>query len=118
MGQAKNRGNRDQRMAAAMGLRKGTVAELREELGLPEGAEYLGYAVHLEKSDEFLAEFSDTAVAVRKVWAKTPELALWFSSFSDAIDATRQCSGSVVVVMFDVGSQIVVSGITGVQVVK
>ncbi len=101
-----------------MGLKEWSVADLRNEFELPESSEYLGYAVHLEQTDEFLAEFSDTAIAIRRVWAKTPELALRFASLSRAVDASRACKGSVVVVMFDIGKQIAVFGITGLRVVK
>ncbi len=112
MGEAKKRGTKDQRTAAAMGLRESSVAELRAKLSLPSEAEYLGYAVHLEDRDEFLAEISDTEEMLKKIWAKTPELALRFDSISEAIDTSNKCAGSIVVGMFDVGSQIYVFGIT------
>lgn len=112
MGEAKKRGTKDQRIAAAMGLRESSVAELRARLSLPDDAEYLGYAVHLEQRDEFLAEFSNTAEALKKVWAKTPELALRFDSISEAVETSNKCDGSIVVGMFDIGSQIYVFGIT------
>lgn len=115
MGQAKERGSRDQRAAEAMGLQQRSVSEIREEYGLPESAALLGYAVHLETQDEFLAEYSNTPLAVRKAWAKTPEMALRFQSIAEAIDVSRHCAGAIVVVMFDVGEQIVVFAITGLR---
>jgi len=118
MGQANRRGSRDQRIAEAMGLQRRSVSEIRTEYGLPESAALLGYAVHLEKQDEFLAEYSNMAAAVRKLWAKTPELALRFNSISEAIDVSRHCTGAIVVVMFDVGDQIVVFPITGLRSVS
>lgn len=118
MGQAKNRGNRDQRIAEAMRLQELTIEELRADLKLTPTAEYLGYAIHLEKTDEFLADYSDTAAMVRKVWAKTPELALPLQSFAKAVEISRECRGSVIVVLFDIGTQIVVSPITGLRAVK
>ncbi len=118
MGQAKQRGNRDRRVAEAMGLQELTIEELRADLGLAPTAQYLGYAVHLEKTDEFLAEYSDTAAMMRKVWAKTPELAQPFISFSKAVETSRECRGSIVVVMFDLGSQIGVYPVTGLRAAK
>ncbi|BBN89447.1 hypothetical protein [Azospira sp. I09] len=81
-----------------MGLRQMTMDEMRREHGLPEDAEYLGYAVHLEKRDEFLAEFVDNEIVTSKVWAKMPELAHTFESISEAIEVSRKCPGSIVVV--------------------
>lgn len=111
MGDAKKRGTKDQRMAAAMRLNEGSIADVRAKLGLPDDAEYLGYAVHHEDRDEFLAKFSDAAVTL-KAWAKTPELALRFGSISEAVETSNKCDGSIVVGMFDIGSQIYVFGIT------
>lgn len=118
MGKEKERGSRDRRIAEAMGLQQRSVSEIRKECGLPENAALLGYAVHLEKKDEFLGEYSNTALAVKKVWVKTPDLALRFNSISEAIDVSKQCAKSIVVVMFDVGEQIVVYGITGLKTVS
>lgn len=118
MGQAKNRGSRDQRIAAALGLREQTVDELRIDLDLPPTAEYLGYAIHLDKTDEFLADFSDNPVMVRKIWAKTPEMALTFQSLAMAVDTSRKCRDSVVVVLFDIGPHIAMFPITGLRLAK
>jgi hypothetical protein len=115
MGQAKLRGNRDERIAKVLGLREVSIADIKKEYGLSEDAVFLGYGIHLEKSDEFLAEFSESGYAIKKIWAKTPEMALTFTSIADAHDASKACSGSIVVGMFDTGSQIFVAGITGIR---
>jgi|JI10StandDraft_1071094.scaffolds.fasta_scaffold1622052_2 hypothetical protein len=118
MGQAKQRGTRDQRIAEALGLREISLSEVKKEYGLAEDADFLGYGVHIEKSDEFLALFEISDEIEKKAWAKTPELALKFDSIADAHDASKACKGSIVVGMFDVGEQIFVATITGVRPVN
>lgn len=106
MGQAKNRGTRDERLAQTLGLVERSLDELKRDLGIPADAEFLGYGVHLEASDEFLAEFSGQGSVTSKMWAKTPETAKLFMEFSGAYDTSRKCSGSVVVGIFDSGNQV------------
>jgi hypothetical protein len=57
MGQAKQRGIRDQRIADALGLREIPLSDVKKEYGIAEDSEFLGYGVHIERSDEFLALF-------------------------------------------------------------
>lgn len=118
MGQAKQRGSRDERIAKALGLREVSIADIKKEYGLSDDAIFLGYGVHLEKSDEFLAEFSESKYVIKKLWAKTPEMALTFQSIADAHDASKACAGSIVVGIFDTGDQIFVAGITGIRSVR
>ncbi len=115
MGQAKLRGTRDQRIAQALGLKEVPLSDLKKEYGLKEDAEFLGYGIHLEKSDEFLALFDTSGALEKKAWAKTPELALRFDSIADAHDTSKACRGSIVVGMFDIGEQIFVATITGIR---
>jgi hypothetical protein len=77
---------------------------------LPDGAVFVGYAVHIEKSDEFLAEFVDSEEQgiIKKMWAKKPMLAQRYESIVDAYNISEQCKNSVVVGMFDIGDQIAV----------
>lgn len=118
MGQAKQRGTRNQRVAKALGLKEMSLSELKKEYGLKDDAEFLGYSVHLEKSDEFLAHFETSGALENKAWAKTPELALRFDSIADAHDISKACKGSIVVGMFDIGEQIFVVTITGMRPVN
>ncbi|OJY56389.1 MAG: hypothetical protein BGP19_05935 [Thiobacillus sp. 0-1251] len=115
MGQAKLRGDRDVRIAKALGLREMSINDVKKEYGLSQDATFLGYGVHLEKSDEFLAAFDESHHATRKAWATTPEAALMFQSFADAHDTSKACAGSIIVGMFDTGDQIFVAGITGIR---
>lgn len=79
---------------------------------MAEDAEFLGYAVHLLDSDEFLASLSEESSLTRKAWAKTPEHAKTYKRFDLAYDDSRKCEGSIVVGMFDIGTQIFVATIT------
>jgi len=115
LGQSKLRGDRDVRIAKALGLREMSINDVKKEYGLSQDATFLGYGVHLEKSDEFLAAFDESHHATRKAWATTPEAALMFQSFADAHDTSKACAGSIIVGMFDTGDQIFVAGITGIR---
>lgn len=106
MGQAKQRGTREERLAQRLGLVERSLDELKRDLNIPADAEFLGYGVHLEESDEFLSEFREQGSVISKMWAKTPELAKMFMEFSGAYDTSRKCSGSVVVGIFDSEKQV------------
>lgn len=114
MGKAKQRGTRDERIANVLGLREVSISEIKKEYGLSDDAVFLGYGVHLEQADEFLAVFDVSSAITRRAWAKTPEAALTFRSISAAHEASKACAGSIVVGLFDTGPQIFVVGITGI----
>lgn len=111
MGQAKQRGSRDERAAMAAGLRQRTVDDLKRQYGLPDHTLFLGYAVHLEAADEFLGKFRKSRGEISRAWSKTPESALTFQSIAEALDVSNSCPGSIVVGMFDTGDQILVAGL-------
>lgn len=113
MGQAKNRGTREQRIAESLGLKERSLEDIKKEYGLPATAEFLGYGVHLPKPDEFLAMFEETAGATKKAWAKDPQAALPFDNFADAYETSRKCRDSIVIGMFDLGDQIYVAQVGG-----
>lgn len=113
MGQAKNRGTKEQRIADALGLKQRPLADIKKEYGLPDSAEFLGYGIHLPEPDEFLAMFEEAAGATKKAWAKDPQAALTVDNFADAYETSRKCRGSIVVGMFDLGDQIYVAQVGG-----
>ncbi|WP_147480474.1 hypothetical protein [Pseudomonas coronafaciens] len=94
MGQAKDRGPIEKRLAQSveakrrvaesLGLVRRNLDELREELGLPSGAPFLGYVVHIPESDEFLANFNGITSASYRSWTKNPAMARRFEDFIDA----------------------------------
>lgn len=106
MGQAKQRGTREQRLAQKLGLVERSLDDLKRELNIPAAAEFLGYGVHLESSDEFLSDFEENLDEIRKMWTKKPEHAKLFSEFSGAYDVALKCADSVVVGIFDSESQV------------
>lgn len=106
MGQAKRRGTREQRLAQKLGRIEKSLEDIKNQFGIPGDAEFLGYAVHLDASDEFLSEFDQSPGVTKKMWAKTPELAKLFMEFADAHDVSRKCAGSAVVAIFDSESQV------------
>lgn len=112
MGQAKNRGEREERIARAHGLQQLNLNDVKKKYGLSEDAHYLGYAVQLVESDEFLLELEDTPSQTTKKWAKTPELAKRYERFDLALDDASKCRGAIVVGMFDTGDQIYVAPVT------
>lgn len=114
MGQAKNRGSREQRIAEAQGLVERSLDSIREDLGLPENAEFLGYGIHLQDRDEFLSFIKDTPAATQKAWTDNPINAVTYGSFADAYSDSKKCQGSIVVGMFDLGDQIYVAQVGGI----
>lgn len=108
MGQAKQRGAKEDRVAEALGLKKRNVNELKKELGLADDAEFCGYLVHIKSKDEFLHEIIDTPSAVRRSFCKTPETAKRFGEFIDAYDVARKEKEEIVVILFDIGKQLVI----------
>jgi len=110
MGQAKQRGTREQRIAEALSLREIVVTDIKKELGISDDADFLGYAIHLEESDEFLmGSDSENLDFTRRAWAKTPELAATFGSFIEAYDVSKKCRGSIIVGIFDMDKEIIVA---------
>lgn len=108
MGQAKNRGTREQRVAESLGLKERSLANIKKEFGLPDSAEFLGYGIHLPEPDEFLSKFDDDGYVSKKLWSKDPQIAIQYKGIADAYDVSRKCVGTVVVGMFDLGDQIYV----------
>ena len=108
MGKLKLQGPKKKKSAQEGKGKQDSVDELRQTLGFPEGTEFLGYAIYLEESDEFLAEFLDLPKegVLKKVWARTPQMAACYKSLTKAVKISDDCSNSVVVGMFDTGNQI------------
>lgn len=119
MGQAKNRGSREERIKQAqqqrcevaerLGLERRPLAEIKAEMGVPEDAVFRGYAVHIAASDEFLMEHRETRAAEARQWAKLPGLAKFFPAFGDAYQLARADRGEIVVGVFETATQFFVS---------
>lgn len=95
--------------------KKVSVDELRRTLGLPDGTEFLGYTIYREKSDEFLSEFKDLPKEglVKITWTQSPVSAACYKALGKAVKISEECLGSVVVGLFDTGSQIITVNMSG-----
>jgi len=104
MGEANRRGNRENRVKQALDKYKATSVEaVKEELGLPDTAEFLGYVIHLPEKDEFLGDIKDDNFMKKWAWVKTPEFALRFDDFRTAIKERNDCKGNpIIALLFDV----------------
>ncbi|UOF19506.1 hypothetical protein [Pseudomonas syringae] len=120
MGQAKDRGPIEKRLAQSveakrrvaesLELVRRNLDELREELGLPSGAPFLGYVVHIPESDEFLANFNGITFASYRSWTKNPAMARRFEDFIDAYILVQK-DIEIVVGLFETDDQFIVAGI-------
>lgn len=123
MGQAKNRGSFEQRMSQAkaerealaerLGLEKRTLKEIKADLGVPDDAQFHGYAVHDPVRDEFLSSYSDALDAVTRQWVARPEGAKCFDDFVAAYKLTRADRGEIVVGVFETDTQFLVAEVLG-----
>ena len=104
MGEANRRGNRENRVKQALDKYKAVSIEtVKEELGLPDTAEFLGYVIHLPEKDEFIGGIKDDKFMKKWAWVKTPELALRFDDFKKAVKERGDCNGNpVIALLFDV----------------
>lgn len=85
MGQAKRRGTREERIQQARDRHKPvSLDKVREELGLPPTAQFLGYVVHSPRADEFLVQRKESQIMDGWAWAKSPSLARVYEQFSEA----------------------------------
>lgn len=97
MGQAKNRGTKEQRIAEArekqmksLDISQKPMEEIYQEFDLPEDSDFLGYVINIVESDEYLASFSDSVDERRISYAKSPELGLRFEDFHEALDVGKK----------------------------
>ena len=93
MGEAKNRGSRQERIDQALHTYKPTsIVEIKRQMGLSEDCSFLGYVIHLPKTDEFLAKFEDDEYSTSKIWAAIPHLAIRYHDFHEAVEVLKAVS--------------------------
>jgi hypothetical protein len=111
MGQAKQRGSRDERIAAAREQRRVIpLSDIRKQMGLPESAEFLGCVVNLRGSDEYLAVLEDDGATIRRTYVLSPENALRYESREEAdVVAASLPKSAVSGLLFDLGDQFYVA---------
>lgn len=118
MGEAKNRGTFQQRVAQSveakqrlsdsLGLVRRSLDDIREELGLPEDSTFHGYVVHRPQDDEFLVRFATQPHATARDWCKGPQWAHRFEDFADAYRLARE-PDEIVVGLFETETQFFVA---------
>lgn len=89
MGQAKQRGSLQERIAQAQQEKLDgehiTIEEAKRRLELPETAEFLGYVIHLYDRDEFLGSVKETALGINRAYVKIPDHAKIYGSAEEAV---------------------------------
>lgn len=111
MGQAKQRGSLQERIAQAQQPKldgeRITIEEAKRRLELPDNAEFLGYVIHLYDQDEFVGKIEENDVAINRVYVKIPDLAQIFDSVEEAIDEALKISKYrlLVCLLFEVDNQ-------------
>ncbi len=81
---------------------------LKESLDVPPQGRYLGFGIQRKGRDEFLSAFEFSRGRPVCAWVPTPETALFLRSWVDALRVSGHCSETVVVLLFDVGEEILV----------
>ncbi|MDP1371919.1 hypothetical protein Q8G42_04985 [Acinetobacter lwoffii] len=111
MGQAKQRGSLQERIASAQQQKldgeRITIEEAKRRLELPDNAEFLGYVIHLYDQDEFVGKIEENDVAINRVYVKIPDLAHVFDSVEEAIDEALKIDKYrlLVCLLFEVDNQ-------------
>lgn len=94
MGQAKQRGSREERIKQAQDQKlegeRISIEEAKKRLNLPEGTEFRGYVINLPDRDEFLSTFDETEDLINTAYAKIPDLAKVFHSIESAVEVAEE----------------------------
>lgn len=111
MGQAKNRGTKEERAKESNMFEAKKVEELRRAYEISDDAEFCGFLIHIPIRDEFLHSIEDSDYVIKRAFSRTPEQAKRFDHEKDARKYTRLEKGEEVVGMFDIGTQLLVVGL-------
>lgn len=109
MGQAKNRGNREERIAHLLEEQSQKVDEVRKSLELPDDARFCGFLVYAAAAKKFLQQTDDARTAARRAYGDAPDLGYRFETFLAAFKQARTEHGESVVGLFDLGDRLVVA---------
>lgn len=113
MGQAKNRGSLEERIIQAQERQnnyygtKSSIEEVKQELGLPDDAQAIGYVIHLPDEDEFVAQIQDNHMIFSVGYTKLPEIAKIYEEPDQAIDDAKKITKHklLVCVLFESSKQ-------------
>lgn len=88
-----------------------SVNEVKAAYGFPADAVFMGYAVHLPESDEFLMSNDERRGIVARAWAKHPTMAKLFQDHRVAQRIVDDCDpgAALVVYLFDMKDRIFVA---------
>jgi len=117
MGQARQRGTLEERIAQAqqenLDGERITIEEAKRRLELPDSAEFLGYVIHLYDEDEFVGKVDETELAINRVYVKIPDLAQIYETAEDAVnDAVKIDKYRLLVcLLFEVDNQHMIHGV-------
>ena len=125
MGQAKQRGSKQDRIQAAqakqreqLGIFENPIEEVYKEYNLPENAVPMGYVINITKSDEFLAMYEELGDRTNYAYTPRPELAKIFEDVDDAIGIAKNVAEKYetdICFIFDTDSQYMVFLITTIK---
>lgn len=125
MGQAKQRGSKQDRIQAAqakqreqLGIFEKPIEEVYKEYNLPETAVPIGYVINITESDEFLALYEEVDDRTNYAYTPRPELAKIFEDVNDAIPVAKNVAEKYetdICFMFDTDSQYMVFPITTIK---
>lgn len=81
---------------------------LIKEMNLPKETKFLGYAIHLIESDEFLVNYQHNEMLVNMWWTTLPEAAKHFQSLKKAEKIKKKIKPEATIAwLFDTGPNIV-----------
>lgn len=100
MGESKRRGSREERVAAAVEQRKQKQGAIKQQLGIPEEAEFFGYVIHHTENDEYVQAIEDTPQVIKRAFTKLPEEGMRFAKYLEANQFVRPEKGERIVGLF------------------
>ncbi|MEQ1345399.1 hypothetical protein [Acinetobacter seifertii] len=117
MGQAKQRGSLDDRIAKAelqkLGGERITIDEAKHRLGLPDSAKFQGYVIHLYDEDEFVGRVQESEFIINRIYVKIPDLAYKYDNAEDAVNEAQKIDKYrlMVCVLFEVNNRHIIQDI-------
>lgn len=109
MGQAKQRGARAERVAAANENNMRKLSEVIAELGIPKESGFLGYVLHNQMKDDYLLSVRESDQIIRSMYTMFPEKALRFDDHRNALKVCSRFNGDLLIgLLFDAEDKYIV----------
>ncbi|SON48609.1 hypothetical protein [Vibrio tapetis] len=90
-----------------------TPEQIKKDARLPENANFHGWLIHNPECDDFLLQYKERAGVISKKWCGLPDAAMRFNRYTRALKVLKNLElddRAIIVVAFDLGSQIIVIG--------